>query len=84
LKQQSFNFLFYRNNLTPPFTTRPSNGAHASGRPKDGDWRAGYVLLEVGDRPVVVEFPRVEYDIDSAMRAIRKSDLPDVATARSR
>jgi predicted phosphodiesterase len=47
------------------------------GRPKDGDWRAGYVLLEVGDGPVAVEFPRVEYDIGSAMRGIRESDLPD-------
>jgi predicted phosphodiesterase len=46
------------------------------GRPKDGDWRAGYVLLDVGDGPVSVEFPRVEYDIDRAMRGIRESQLP--------
>ena len=45
------------------------------GRPKDGDWRAGYVLPDVGATPTV-EFVRVEYDIDEAMRAIRASDLP--------
>jgi len=47
------------------------------GRPKDGDWRAGYVILEAGDGPPRVEFVRVQYDIDEAMRAIRSSDLPD-------
>jgi predicted phosphodiesterase len=47
------------------------------GRPKDGDWRAGYVLLEVGDGPVRIEFVRVEYDIQRAMRGIRESELPD-------
>ena len=46
------------------------------GRPKDGDWRAGYVLLDVGDGDVGVEFVRVEYDIEYAMRAIRSSELP--------
>jgi predicted phosphodiesterase len=47
------------------------------GRPKDGDWRAGYVLLGVGHGPVSVEFARVEYDVERAMRGIRESDLPD-------
>jgi predicted phosphodiesterase len=47
------------------------------GRPKDSDWRAGYVLLDVGHGPVSVEFVRVEYDVERAMRAIRESDLPD-------
>jgi predicted phosphodiesterase len=47
------------------------------GRPKDGDWRAGYVLLHVGGGSVNVEFVRLEYDVDQAERAIRKSDLPD-------
>jgi predicted phosphodiesterase len=47
------------------------------GRPKDGDWRAGYVLLNVGEGDVRVEFVRVGYDIDDAMRAIRESDLPN-------
>ena len=47
------------------------------GRPKDGDWRAGYVLLEADEHHIGVEFIRVEYDIDAAMRGIRASELPD-------
>lgn len=47
------------------------------GRPKDGDWRAGYVLLEVKDGASTVEFVRVEYDLERAMQGIRASDLPD-------
>jgi predicted phosphodiesterase len=47
------------------------------GRPKDGDWRAGYVLLDVGEGSVGVEFIRVEYDLERAMQGIRRSDLPD-------
>lgn len=49
----------------------------SAGRPKDGDWRAGYVVLDLnGDSPAV-EFVRVEYDLDRTMEAIRGSDLPD-------
>lgn len=47
------------------------------GRPKDGDWRAGYVLLELGGGSVDVQFIRVEYDLDRAMQGIRESELPD-------
>ena len=47
------------------------------GRPKDGDWRAGYALLDVGADGVLVEFVRVEYDLERAMGGIRASDLPD-------
>lgn len=47
------------------------------GRPKDGDWRAGYVLLDLGRDAPAVEFVRVEYDLDEAVRAIRASELPD-------
>jgi predicted phosphodiesterase len=46
------------------------------GRPKDGDWRAGYVLLDVGGAASAVEFVRVEYDVERAMEAIRASTLP--------
>lgn len=61
---------------------REVNGTHfvntgSVGRPKDGDARAGYVLLDVGDGPPRVEIVRVEYDVEKAMHAIRKSDLPD-------
>ena len=47
------------------------------GRPKDGDWRAGYVILDVVSHDVSVHIVRVEYDVESAMRAIVASDLPD-------
>ena len=47
------------------------------GRPKDGDWRAGYVLLEVGAGAVRVQNMRVEYDVERAMQGIRESELPD-------
>lgn len=47
------------------------------GRPKDGDWRAGYVLVDVGDGAAGLEFVRVEYDIDETMRGIRASGLAD-------
>ena len=47
------------------------------GRPKDGDWRAGYVLVDVADGAPAVEFIRVEYDLDRAAAAIRASELPD-------
>jgi predicted phosphodiesterase len=47
------------------------------GRPKDGDWRAGYVVLEVGHGAVRVENVRVEYEIDRTIDAIHASELPD-------
>jgi predicted phosphodiesterase len=47
------------------------------GRPKDGDWRAGYALVDAGSAGVRVEFVRVEYDVEEAMRGIRESELPD-------
>jgi predicted phosphodiesterase len=46
------------------------------GRPKDGDWRAGYVLLDVDGAASAVELVRVEYDVERAMQAIRASTLP--------
>jgi diadenosine tetraphosphatase ApaH/serine/threonine PP2A family protein phosphatase len=47
------------------------------GRPKDGDWRAGYVSLHLGEEGVLVEFRRVEYDVERAANAILASTLPD-------
>jgi predicted phosphodiesterase len=46
------------------------------GRPKDGDWRAGYVVLDVTEKNVTVDFVRVSYDVDAIVNAIRASDLP--------
>lgn len=53
------------------------------GRPKDGDWRAGYVLLDVSaanngtSAPVRVDFVRVEYDIEAAIAGVRAAGLPE-------
>lgn len=47
------------------------------GRPKDGDWRAGYVVLDLEADRVEVEFVRIDYDVAEAIRGIRESDLPD-------
>ena len=47
------------------------------GRPKDGDWRAGYVLLDVGAEAPRVEFVRVEYDVEAAARRVVAAGLPE-------
>ncbi len=62
--------------------TRTVDGIHlvntgSVGRPKDGDWRAGYVLVELDGERVGVEFVRVEYELERTMAAIGESELPD-------
>jgi len=47
------------------------------GRPKDGDWRAGYTLLNVGAASVAIEFIRVKYELERVIQAIQDSDLPN-------
>ena len=49
------------------------------GRPKDGDWRAGYVLLDVTGEPptITAEFVRLEYKIESTIGAIAEAGLPE-------
>jgi predicted phosphodiesterase len=42
------------------------------GKPKDGDWRACYAVLDNG----TPGFRRVEYDVRAAAAAIRATDLP--------
>jgi putative phosphoesterase len=46
--------------------------AGSVGKPKDGDWRACYAILENG----AAVFRRVEYDVMSAAAAIRATALP--------
>ncbi len=46
------------------------------GKPKDGDPRAGYVLVEIANSPSI-EFRRVEYDVVAAANAVRASGLPE-------
>ncbi|MGD0112811.1 MAG: metallophosphoesterase family protein [Armatimonadota bacterium] len=47
----------------------------SAGRPKDGDPRAVYAVIEITDE-VGVTFPRVEYDVEAAAQAIERTDLP--------
>jgi diadenosine tetraphosphatase ApaH/serine/threonine PP2A family protein phosphatase len=47
------------------------------GRPKDGDPRAGFVLLTVQETRVDSEMIRVAYDVERTAAAIRESGLPD-------
>lgn len=61
--------------------TREIEGIHfvntgSVGRPKDGDWRAGYVILDITPEATSIEFARVEYDVKLAAQAIRASSLP--------
>lgn len=46
------------------------------GRPKDGDWRAAFAVLDVGPGGVTVEFRRVAYDVDGAVAALDAAGLP--------
>ena len=45
------------------------------GRPKDGDPRAGYALIELGET-VTATFPRVAYDVEAAAQAVEATELP--------
>jgi predicted phosphodiesterase len=47
------------------------------GRPKDGDWRACYVRLELGRGAPRVEHVRVGYDIDATIAGVRAAGLPE-------
>ncbi|MCX5760374.1 MAG: metallophosphoesterase family protein [Gemmatimonadetes bacterium] len=47
------------------------------GRPKDGDPRAGYVLLDVDAAGVRVEFVRVDYDNSATVAGVRAAGLPE-------
>ena len=51
--------------------------AGSVGRPKDGDWRASYALVDLGTAGITTRVRRVEYDVDRAAAAIRASELPD-------
>ena len=47
------------------------------GRPKDGDRRAGYVLLSASENRIIAEIVRVEYDVEQAAREIVEAGLPE-------
>ena len=46
-----------------------------AGRPKDGDPRVGYALIEIGDE-IKATFPKLAYDVEAAAQAIERTDLP--------
>lgn len=50
--------------------------AGSVGKPKDGNWQACYVVLDLG-APQPTSFVRVPYDIRAVTQSIRQSDLPD-------
>lgn len=49
--------------------------AGSVGKPKDGDWRACYAILDLAATEPV-RFVRVPYDVQTVASAIRASDLP--------
>jgi putative phosphoesterase len=50
--------------------------AGSVGKPKDGNPQACYVVLEVNNGNLVVNFKRVPYDMERAAQAIEASDMP--------
>ena len=53
------------------------------GQPRDGDWRASYLVYDDGVGDVGrLEHYRVEYDIGAAQRKIREAGLPEVLAER--
>jgi putative phosphoesterase len=54
----------------------------SAGKPKDGDRRACWALLDTATGGV--EFRRVEYDVERTAKAILASDLPDEFAAQVR
>ncbi len=46
------------------------------GKPKDGDPRAAYVILEAERKDLNVEFVRVVYDVEQVATAIETNDMP--------
>jgi len=51
--------------------------AGSVGKPKDGDPRACYVVIEAEGYQLKVNFQRVGYDVEAAARAIEASQMPD-------
>lgn len=61
------------------------------GKPKDGDPRGGYVILNIHENSSVknpasvsIEFIRFEYDVEKAAQAVENSPLPNEYADRLR
>jgi len=50
------------------------------GQPRDGDWRASYVIYDIVSRTVI--FRRLEYDLDTAQKKIIAAKLPEGLATR--
>ena len=50
------------------------------GQPRDGDWRACYVLYDSGKN--TIEFKRIEYDVETTRKKIIKAGLPRILADR--
>ena len=76
--------------ILPSLPDTPPHYRHAVnigsvGKPKDGDPRGCYVVLQIGENSSVhdkesiqVEFVRFSYDVEKAARAVEHSPLPNV------
>ena len=51
--------------------------AGSVGKPKDGDFRAGYVLLILEAGKIHVDYRRVDYNVSAAAQAVRDNGLPE-------
>ena len=47
------------------------------GQPKDGDWRAGYAVIDLSEGGFAVGFERLDYDLEATINGIFESELPD-------
>ena len=47
------------------------------GRPKDEDWRAGYVVIDTVESGISAEIVRIEYDVEEAATGVLKAGLPE-------
>lgn len=52
----------------------------AVGQPRDGDWRASYLLID--DDAACWQWRRVDYDVEDAAERIRRAGLPEIEAAR--
>jgi putative phosphoesterase len=56
----------------------------SAGKPKDGDPRACWALLDTSPGPIDVELRRVPYDLEAVARAIETSKLPSAFAGQLR
>ncbi len=54
--------------------------AGSVGQPRDGDWRAAYLIHEEESNGLWL--CRVEYDVEAASRAVMKAGLPEKLAQR--